>query len=141
MFHSNIATEIRGRKKFSDIRSAGKGTIKRKGGSLTWMSSDVKCPFMSLFFFLGGGGAGLWAGGRSVLLREQKDNMTLSTEGDRHSLCPSPSTALYNEKSCLHLPFSTLSSDFDRSCVGGFVAAEPAFPPALSKALAGETLC
>lgn len=38
--------------------------------ALTWMSSDVKCPFMSLFFFLGGGGAGLWAGGRSVLLRE-----------------------------------------------------------------------
>lgn len=73
---------------------------------LTWMSSDVKCPFMSLFFFLGGGGAGLWAGGRSVLLREWKDNMTLSTVRDRHSLRPSPSTALYNEKSCLHLPFS-----------------------------------
>lgn len=73
---------------------------------LTWMSSDVKCPFMSLFFFLGGGGAGLWAGGRSVLLREWKNNMTLSTVRDHHSLCPSPSTALYNEKSCLHLPFS-----------------------------------
>lgn len=73
---------------------------------LTWMSSDVKCPFMSLFFFLGGGGAGLWAGGRSVLLREWKDNMTLSTVRHRHSLRPSPSTALYNEKSCLHLPFS-----------------------------------
>lgn len=73
---------------------------------LTWMSSDVKCPFMSLFFFLGGGGAGLWAGGRSVLLREWKDNMTLSTVRDRRSLCPSPPTALYNEKSCLHLPFS-----------------------------------
>lgn len=73
---------------------------------LTWMSSDVRCPFMSLFFFLGGGGAGLWAGGRSVLLREWKDNMTLSTARDCHSLRPSPSTALYNERSCLHLPFS-----------------------------------
>lgn len=56
--------------------------------ALTWMSSDVKCPFMSLFFFLGGGGAGLWAGGRSVLLGEWKDNMTLSTVRDRHSLRP-----------------------------------------------------
>lgn len=73
---------------------------------LTWMSSDVKWPFMSLFFFFGGGGAGLWAGGRSVLLREWKDNMTLSTVRDCHSLCPSPSTPLYYEKSCLHLPFS-----------------------------------
>lgn len=74
--------------------------------ALTWMSSDVRCPFMSLFFFLGGGGAGLWAGGRSVLLREREDNMTLSTVRDRHSSRPSPTTALYNEKSCLHLPFS-----------------------------------
>lgn len=72
------------------------------------MSSDVKWPFMSLFFFLGGGGAGLWAGGRSVLLREQKDNMTLSTVRDGHSLRPSPSTPLYYEKSCLHLPFFSL---------------------------------
>lgn len=104
------------------------------------MSSDVKWPFISLFFFLGGGGAGLWAGGRSVLLREQKDNMTLSTVRDGHSLRPSPSTPLYYEKSCLHLPFFTLSPDFDRSRVGGFVAAA-AIPPALSKALAGETLC
>lgn len=75
----------------------------------TWMSSDVKCPFMSLFFFLGGGGAGLWAGGRSVLLRQWKDNMTLSTVRVDHSLAPSPSTPLYYEKSCLHLPFFTLS--------------------------------
>jgi len=67
--------------------------------------------------------------------------MTLSTDVDRHSSRPSPFTALYNEKSCLHLPFSTLSSDFDRSGAGGFVAAAAAFPPALSKALAGETLC
>jgi len=52
-----------------DNRKGGRGGG-RGGGSLTWMSSDVKCPFMSLFFFLGGGGAGLWAGGRSVLLRE-----------------------------------------------------------------------
>lgn len=73
---------------------------------LTWMSSDVKWPFMSLFFFLGGGGAGLWAGGRSVLLGERKDNMTLSTVRDLHCPRPSPSTQLYNEKSCLHLPFS-----------------------------------
>lgn len=79
---------------------------KEEDEDLTWMSSDVKCPFMSLFFFLGGGGAGLWAGGRSVLLREWKDNMTLSTVRDRHSLRPSPSTPLYYEKSCLHLPFS-----------------------------------
>lgn len=74
----------------------------------TWMSSDVKCPFMSLFFFLGGGGAGLWAGGRSVLLRQWKDNMTLSTVRVGHSLAPSPSTPLYYEKSCLHLPFFSL---------------------------------
>lgn len=45
------------------------------------MSSDVKWPFKSLLFFLGGGGAGLWAGGRSVLLSQkgQKKNMTLCT--------------------------------------------------------------
>lgn len=94
------------------------------------MSSDVKCPFMSLFFFLGGGGAGLWAGGRSVLLRQWKDNMTLSTVRVGHSLAPSPSTPLYYEKSCLHLPFFTLSLEFDRSAIGGIVAAA-AFPPCL----------
>lgn len=48
------------------------------------MSSDVKWPFKSLLFFLGGGGAGLWAGGRSVLLSQkgEKKNMTLCTVRD-----------------------------------------------------------
>lgn len=66
--------------------------------------------------------------------------MTLRTVRDDHPFSASPSTALCNEKPCLHLPFFTLSLDFDRSRVGGFVAVA-AIPPALSKALAGETLC
>lgn len=106
------------------------------------MSSDVKCPFMSLFFFLGGGGAGLWAGGRSVLLREGKDNMTLSTVRDRHSSRPSPSTALYNEMSCLHLPFSLFPRILiDLVLVALLRRQQQPFPLPFSKALAGETLC
>lgn len=94
---------------------------------LTWMSSDVKWPIMSLVFFLGGGGAGLWAGGRSVLLGEGKDNMTLSTVRAFQFPRPLPSTPPYNEKSCLHLPFR-ISIDGHPVC--GFVAVA-AISPAL----------
>lgn len=76
-----------------------------------------------LLFGRGRGGlVGRWEVGPVKRVKKQHDIQHSEGLPRFRSPPPSPSTALYNEKSCLHLPL-------ERSRVGGFVAtaAIPAF--------------
>lgn len=82
-----------------------------------------------------GRGRGRFVGGREVgpVKRAETDNVTLGTASGGHHVPPPSSPApLRGEKSCLHLPFLSLflcPGLFDRSRVGGSVAAAAAIQP------------